>query len=195
MTVTNFGRALCRLSGCGRNQLVSNRRRWAPCGLCVLRGHAGDARVRRRSCATVDVACRATSGALVRSLPDRHCRATLTTLHRTDLRLTEQCPVRRSIVRNYHMTAITCGDPEPQNQQLPLSQWDNEGGAGRCGTQESTAGLAPSSIPDLTNTELVQLRVRVIALENLVTAFCPARRPTSMTSPDQWQRKSPRVQA
>ena len=69
------------------------------------------------------------------------------------------------------MTAITCGDPEPQNQQLPLSQWDNEGGAGRCGPQESTAGFAPSSIPVLTNTELVQLRVRVIALENLVTAL------------------------
>ena len=37
-------------------------------------------------------------------------------------------------------------------QQLSLSQWDNEGGAGRCGPKESTAGLAPSSIPVLTNT-------------------------------------------
>lgn len=56
-------------------------------------------------------------------------------------------------------------------QQLSLSQWDNEGGAGRCGPKESTAGLTPSSIPVLANTELVQLRVRVIALENLVTAL------------------------
>lgn len=69
------------------------------------------------------------------------------------------------------MTESCRGDAVPQSQQTPLSQWDNEGGAGRCGPKESTAGLTPSSIPVLTNTELVQLRVRVIALENLVTAL------------------------
>ena len=73
------------------------------------------------------------------------------------------------------MTVSCRGDAVPTSQQLPqqlsLSQWDNEGGAGRRGPKESTAGLAPSSIPALTNTELVQLRVRVIALENLVTAL------------------------
>lgn len=42
-----------------------------------------------------------------------------------------------------------------------LSRWDNEGGA------------QPEQLdtPELTNTELVQLRVRVIALENLVIAL------------------------
>lgn len=46
-----------------------------------------------------------------------------------------------------------------------LSRWDNEGGA-----------LAPvargmhADVPDMTNTELVQLRVRVITLENLMIA-------------------------
>lgn len=61
---------------------------------------------------------------------------------------------------------------DPQSQQLLLSKWDDEGGAGRCGPQESTAHpVEDRTIPDLTNTELVQLRVRVIALENLVTAL------------------------
>ena len=46
-----------------------------------------------------------------------------------------------------------------------LSRWDNEGGA-----------IAPEphgthmDVPDLTNAELVQLRIRVIALENLMIA-------------------------
>ena len=48
----------------------------------------------------------------------------------------------------------------------------NAGGVGRCGPKESTAHpIIDPIIPDLTNTELVQLRVRVIALENLVTAL------------------------
>ena len=48
-----------------------------------------------------------------------------------------------------------------RQRQTALSRWDNEGGA----------QPAPSDTPDLTNAELVQLRVRVIALENLVTAL------------------------
>lgn len=64
------------------------------------------------------------------------------------------------------------GSADPQSQQLLLSIWDDEGGAGRGGPKESTARPVNAPvIPDLTNTELVQLRVRVIALENLVTAL------------------------
>ena len=48
-----------------------------------------------------------------------------------------------------------------QQRQTALSRWDNEGGAQP--EQPDT--------PDLTNTELVQLRARVIALENLVIAL------------------------
>lgn len=44
-----------------------------------------------------------------------------------------------------------------------LSRWENEGG--------STPGDAPSAAPSLTGAELVQLRVRVIALENVVLAL------------------------
>ncbi len=69
------------------------------------------------------------------------------------------------------MIEESCDDPAPESLQRPLSEWDNEGGAGRCGPQENTAWFPPFGAPDLTNTELVQLRVRVIALENLVTAL------------------------
>jgi hypothetical protein len=69
-------------------------------------------------------------------------------------------------------------DKEPDSaaslreRQLALSRWDNEGGAGPRGPQGASAPAeAPSEIPELTNAELVQLRVRVIALENLVIAL------------------------
>jgi hypothetical protein len=62
-------------------------------------------------------------------------------------------------------------DPSRQ-RQMALSRWENEGGAGPRHPQE---GLIPgeiqSEIPQLTNAELVQLRIRVIALENLVIAL------------------------
>ena len=55
---------------------------------------------------------------------------------------------------------------------MALSRWDGEGGAGPCGPQEGSGCVsALSTVPSLTNTELVQLRVRVIALENLVIAL------------------------
>jgi hypothetical protein len=62
-------------------------------------------------------------------------------------------------------------DPEPASEQrhAALSRWDDEGGA------RSALPNVPSAIPDLTNAELVQLRVRVIALENvLITLLAEA---------------------
>jgi hypothetical protein len=57
-------------------------------------------------------------------------------------------------------------------RQMALSRWDNEGGAGPCGPQEgSIPGDAPFEVPPLTNAELVQLRIRVIALENLMLSL------------------------
>ena len=59
-----------------------------------------------------------------------------------------------------------------RQRQMALSRWDNEGGAGPRGPQgESVAAEAQPEIPALTNAELVQLRIRVIALENLVIAL------------------------
>jgi len=70
------------------------------------------------------------------------------------------------------MTTTPQHTPYKSGKKQALSEWDYEGGAGSDGPKESTAGLHTAhDIPELTNTELVQLRVRVIALENLVTAL------------------------
>jgi hypothetical protein len=62
-------------------------------------------------------------------------------------------------------------DPSQQHQ-MALSRWDTEGGAGPSGPQKgSVSGDMQSEIPHLTNAELVQLRIRVIAIENLVIAL------------------------
>ena len=59
-----------------------------------------------------------------------------------------------------------------QLRQKALSRWDNEGGAGPQGPQTSAMlSGAQADVPPLTNTELVQLRVRVIALENLMISL------------------------
>jgi hypothetical protein len=55
-----------------------------------------------------------------------------------------------------------------QERQKALSQWDNEGGAGAQGSQKGSTFVDLSEVAPLTNAELVQLRVRVIALENLM---------------------------
>jgi hypothetical protein len=64
----------------------------------------------------------------------------------------------------------TCGSL--QQHSGALSRWNNEGGAGPTGQQESlTLNGKQSDVPPLTDVEIVQLRVRVIALENLVIAL------------------------
>ncbi|MDI3357867.1 hypothetical protein MO767_26490 [Pseudomonas sp. UYIF39] len=59
------------------------------------------------------------------------------------------------------------GKKTPAGEQTPirLSTWDDEG------AENSLDAEAFSSPPELTNVELVHLRVRVIALENLVIAL------------------------
>ena len=59
------------------------------------------------------------------------------------------------------------GPKSPNDEVLrrkALSRWENEGGA-------VPTDSAPAVFPALTNAELVQLRIRVIALENLVIAL------------------------
>lgn len=51
-------------------------------------------------------------------------------------------------------------------RQRALARWDNEGGA-----LASIAETAADTVPEMTNTELVHLRIRVIALENLMIAI------------------------
>jgi hypothetical protein len=56
-----------------------------------------------------------------------------------------------------------------QSKQMALSKWDDEGGAGPRGGQERIAsGDAQFDGPQPANIEVAQLRIRVIALENLV---------------------------
>jgi hypothetical protein len=55
---------------------------------------------------------------------------------------------------------------------MAVSRWDNEGGAEPGGPQAGPISAeAQFEVPELTNAELVQLRVRVIALENLVISL------------------------
>jgi hypothetical protein len=53
-------------------------------------------------------------------------------------------------------------------RQRALSRWDNEGGAGPA---NDSANNEQISIPEFTNAELVTLRIRVTALENLMISL------------------------
>lgn len=61
---------------------------------------------------------------------------------------------------------------QQRQRQRALSRWENEGGAGAHALPElPPSGDAFSNAPELTQTELIRLRMRVIALENLVMAL------------------------
>ena len=70
------------------------------------------------------------------------------------------------------MTNLEFASATLDQRRAALSRWDNEGGAGPCG-QQSTLRYNPEGwdIPDLSNADLVQLRIRVIALENVMIAL------------------------
>ena len=56
-----------------------------------------------------------------------------------------------------------------RQRALALSRWDTEGGAGSDGPQENSSQPAsPFDGVPLKNAELVHLRIRVIALENVI---------------------------
>ncbi len=68
------------------------------------------------------------------------------------------------------MTDDNLETPVPSAQRrMALSRWDNEGGATPVGAEDSSfSGDQRPASPRLSNADLVQLRVRVIALENLL---------------------------
>jgi hypothetical protein len=72
----------------------------------------------------------------------------------------------------------------PDRSQLlkrALSRWDNEGGAGSDGPQEvRIPSDLTAAVPPLGNAELVQLQVRMIALENLVIALLAQASPKQL---------------
>lgn len=57
-------------------------------------------------------------------------------------------------------------------REFALARWESEGGAGPAGPDSGSGfGEPKADSPPLTNAEMVQLQVRVIALENLVIAL------------------------
>lgn len=52
-----------------------------------------------------------------------------------------------------------------------VSRWDNEGGAGEGGREQPVSGSSQADTPPLTNAEIVQLQIRVIALENILAVL------------------------
>jgi hypothetical protein len=59
-----------------------------------------------------------------------------------------------------------------QLRDRALSRWENEGGATPGAEREGPSSVdGPLESPPLTNSELMQLRVRVIALENMVISL------------------------
>ena len=59
-----------------------------------------------------------------------------------------------------------------QLHQRAHSRWEDEGGAGVCGPESRVSFEgSPAAVPALTNAELSQLHIRVIALEGLMTAL------------------------
>lgn len=53
-------------------------------------------------------------------------------------------------------------------RERAFSRWDNEGGAGEGGRVHPASTEMSPATPPLTDAELVQLQIRVIALENLL---------------------------
>lgn len=72
---------------------------------------------------------------------------------------------------------MTDEKPDSRNRsellRRALSRWENEGGAAPRRVKQVGPGMrnSQSNTPPLTNAELVQLHVRVIALENLLIAL------------------------
>jgi hypothetical protein len=57
------------------------------------------------------------------------------------------------------------------SRQRALARWENEGGALGVDGRRSAAGSADEDLPPLVDAEVMQLRIRVIALENLLVAL------------------------
>lgn len=82
---------------------------------------------------------------------------------------------------------IPLGDREPAGMMqlqdrgglrgAALSRWENEGGANRHDADPDALKEGP---PPLSNAELVQLQVRVIALENVVIAMLAHASPSTL---------------
>ena len=70
-------------------------------------------------------------------------------------------------------------------KDIAVSRWEAEGGALPCGPQEALAATCDEwDIPALSDAELIQLRIRVIALENIVLGLLSKAEERSSTIAD-----------
>jgi hypothetical protein len=60
---------------------------------------------------------------------------------------------------------------DSNQRQRAMARWDNEGGARPDGPATPSPENERTPVPELTNAELVTMRVRVIALENLMISL------------------------
>src|SRR6185437_1628523 len=78
----------------------------------------------------------------------------------------------RDYMRDLPMPRENSDTSSDSNQrQRALARWDNEGGAGPDGPAAASPDNERAPVPELTNAELVTLRIRVIALENLMISL------------------------
>jgi hypothetical protein len=79
--------------------------------------------------------------------------------------------MRKAPMRDTQANLMDLLEQRQCQRQAALARWENEGGAGPRDRHESLgSGELQSDVPPLTAVELVQLQIRVIALENLVIA-------------------------
>ena len=80
--------------------------------------------------------------------------------------------MRRVPMRDTKPNLMDLSQQRQRQRKAALARWENEGGAGPWRRHESLdSGELQSGTPPLTDVELVQLQIRVIALENLVIAM------------------------
>ena len=91
--------------------------------------------------------------------------------HAQALRLCQNVWVTRIFPERLSMPKPPTEKPNvPRVVQRALLRWENEGGSPSDDASNQPSG-GDSSVPELTNAELVRLQIRVIALENLVVAL------------------------
>jgi hypothetical protein len=88
--------------------------------------------------------------------------------------------------------------PDPPNdftlRQHALARWENEGGTTIPIDGSRAGGAEQTHIPEMTNAEMVALRVRVIALENVLIPFSLPPLTINSSSSGKWPITFPRGQ-
>jgi hypothetical protein len=81
-------------------------------------------------------------------------------------------PIQLILERTSRMPSQNSDPPsDTMLRERALSRWENEGGAVHANDAPPTSFKEDAAAPELTNAELVALRIRVIALENLMISL------------------------